>query len=139
MDSGSGSTMFLWLVYRVHCWGEGGHSVNQLAAIPALTTYTPSISHPPTLGDKANRERWPWHYASASHQPSAGKLRVIASALDWSAHFGTFCYLGAISPLAERLAPRIFPMLLALGGGGGGIREDHGMGGGGLMLVGKGL
>ncbi len=31
----------------------GGHSVNQLAAVPALTTCTPSTSNLPTLGDKA--------------------------------------------------------------------------------------
>ncbi len=31
----------------------GGHTVNHLAAVPALTTCTPSISHPPNPGDKA--------------------------------------------------------------------------------------
>jgi hypothetical protein len=61
--------------------GGGGQSATQLAASPAVTAYTPSFFRPPTLGDKASRERWPWQYASASHQLSAGKLRVIASAL----------------------------------------------------------
>ncbi len=61
--------------------GGGGQSVTQLTASPALTADTSSISCPPTLGDKASRERWPWQYASDSHQLSAGKLRVVASAL----------------------------------------------------------
>jgi hypothetical protein len=83
MDSCSDSAMFLWLVSRVHCWG----GVSQLAAIPVLTTYTPSISRPPSLGAKVSRKRRPWQYASASHQLSASKLGVIASALFRPTHF----------------------------------------------------